>query len=126
MTFLNCPDCGTSLPYLGKPHACSTKSSRGVAEGLVAPQTAAMGHSVPRSRETNSRAGRNAVERKPPITSGAILDGEAIGRTAGSNPATGAKRGRPRVDDPTPTKPWIALGLTERTYYRRQKAKRDE
>lgn len=36
------------------------------------------------------------------------------------------KRGRPRIDVPPMAKPWIALGLTERTYYRRQAEKREQ
>ena len=43
-------------------------------------------------RDTNSRVGRKAVERKSPLTITPVLDGDTmIGRTAGSNPATGAK-----------------------------------
>ncbi len=36
------------------------------------------------------------------------------------------KRGRPRVDAPEVEKPWVAAGLTERTWYRRQKEARGE
>lgn len=34
--------------------------------------------------------------------------------------STTSKRGRPRIGEQA-VKPWVALGLTERTYYRRQK-----
>ena len=54
-----------------------------------------------------------------PAISPTVHGGKAVGRTAGSNPATGAKRGRPRIGEQR-DKPWIAAGMSERTWYRRQ------
>lgn len=34
------------------------------------------------------------------------------------------KRGRPRIGDPPPAKPWLDLGMSERTWYRRQAEER--
>lgn len=38
-------------------------------------------------------------------------------------PALAPKRGRPRIGEPAAKQPWKALGMSERTWYRRQKEK---
>lgn len=55
-----------------------------------------------------------------PMISPTVHGGKAVGRTAGSNPATGAKikrgRGRPKIEG---LRPWESQGISKRTYYRR-------
>jgi hypothetical protein len=69
--------------------------------------------------------GRDPVPVAKPTTKGVMLRASAdVGRTAGSTPATGAKpkRGRPRLGEKRePHEPWKAMGISERTYWRRQK-----
>jgi hypothetical protein len=37
-----------------------------------------------------------------------------------------SKKGRPRIGEPRIGKPWIAAGMSERTWYRRQKESKSE
>jgi hypothetical protein len=54
MAFLECPDCGTRLPYLSKPHACSTK---GRTKDEPRAQTAPGDRSGPRRADRGPRPG---------------------------------------------------------------------
>jgi hypothetical protein len=45
-------------------------------------------------------------------------------KLASAKPASAPKKGRPRLGEVS-TKPWIELGMSERTYYRRQAEKRE-
>jgi hypothetical protein len=81
---------------------------------------------------SNGRNARSAPRPQP--SAGEMADGaiqnipvqdaeprvvEPAGRTAGSNPATGAKRGRgrPKIKG---KRPWELQGISRRTYYRRK------
>lgn len=74
-----------------------------------------------------------------PVTAEATHGSRGVGRTAGSNPATGAKRGlaeivaeglhieapkrgRPKKGEKR-EKPWEAIGISKASWYRRQKEK---
>lgn len=58
-----------------------------------------------------------------PATAPAVHGGQSTGRTAGSNPATGAKRsrGRPKKEG---LRPWETEGISRAQYYRNQAEKR--
>lgn len=109
------------------------KSSRGAAGSLVAPQTTAVGHSVPVPREANPVAkatkGKTAKSDDVP-KSDRVVSRLGAGRTAQDSPQSetaGAvairKPGRPKIEGP---RPWQVKGISKSTYYRslkEQKAK---
>ena len=88
------------------------------------------------------REARFALEAKAVPKAGKVFDmhrgqvaGKLVGPPAGQNPQARADEGRPRAKVGRPrignrdktlaaTKPWEALGMSERTWYRRQREKR--
>ena len=92
-----CTICGANMDLVGRSHRCIPKKA--------IPVLAA-----------------KPLNPKPPRSPAAAKEG---GRTVGSIPATGAKRGRgrPRVEG---KRPWETEGLSRRTWYRRKAEQKAE
>jgi len=108
MALIECPRCGTKLLHLGKVHSCkgAANSSGGGASALGA-------------------IGKRITEQLPcrdeARAEGKNLAPSGVTATLAVPPETKSKRGRPRIGEPKPEQPWIAAGMSERTWYRRQK-----
>ena len=103
-----CPACGANLDLVGRTHRCVPKSDGGV-EGHAATMPV-----TPAERPVSD----NGAEASVPLCR------PQAGIKPG--PSDTPKRGRPRLGEKRQRhEPWKALGLTERTYYRRLKAERE-
>jgi len=116
-----CPICGIDRNMVGYSHRCIPKPDpiEDVArERDAAPSKGLRIKSVSKSRSAE------AIGDGVALTSMAHPDGliDKMADAIKSGKLT-LKRGRPRIGEPKPPKhePWKALGLSERTYYRRQK-----
>lgn len=90
-----CLQCGANIALVGRSHRCIPK----VTVQLPAPR---------KGLEITVKAGAEGLTVLPPTTETVKL-----------------RRGRPRIGEPhTKHEPWKALGMSERTYYRRQAEKR--
>lgn len=146
MAFIECPDCGAKLIRFGQPHECKRKgkSSGGGGESRRPTNQGNESRSgdvwdVAQSGRAPTR-GVEVVGSNPtvPRQSGSHRKVEKVKRGVEPTPivpiagvASGPseiKRGRPRIGEPriTTTKPWIAMGMSERTYYRRQAEKKQK
>ena len=127
MAFEKCSCCGEMVASL-KRHFCMGKSSGRSDEAKAREVKADVGGSAPRSPQKRNQAGVGSER-----TSSGDSDGDrpkaikpSVGLASGvmQNTATcpseiKSKRGRPRIGEQR-TKPWEALNMSERTYYRRQ------
>lgn len=102
------------------------KAPSGKAVSAPAPMTDPSRNSVRAStkNETDNRSAGRKPDKSPSRTAapGDVRPrGLSVTNLIETVPAavTNSKRGRPRIGEDA-TKPWIALGLTERTYYRRR------
>ena len=75
----------------------------------------------PKKRERGDKGRQTVAGRHAATDKSSASDGET-GAYRASGRASNSKKGRPRIGE-KPDKPWITAGMSERTYYRRQKEK---
>ena len=116
---LNCPDCGERVQNL-MAHVC--KSNKGKQDATDTNRSA----NQVRDNDPKRRDARLPVQRTDPAKSlPKVGAGAKLSGSSGQEPiiaASSVKRGRPRIGE-TRDKPWIAAGMSERTWYRRKKEK---
>ena len=106
---LQCPDCREMLHSFAG-HVCRKKGSGGlVAEGATSDLARVGKTERPLAKHQPSKAIPKDKPTEP---------WERLGSHRVAEPKR--KRGRPRIGE-EPDQPWVKLGMSERTWYRRQK-----
>ncbi len=92
------------------------------ADALNEAEAVAIAHEAP----IYNRVQPNSASKRPKSSDGSAVPGKPAkqplmaSRLAPPGPSDSIKRGRPRIGE-TRDKPWIAAGMSERTWYRRRK-----
>jgi hypothetical protein len=134
---LNCPDCGERVQNL-MAHVC--KSNKGKQDATDTNRSAnQIRDNDPKRRDARlpvqrtdpakplSKVGASAKlsgssGQEPIIAARSVERGKSFDGGVEFHRHAKAKRGRPRIGE-TRDKPWIAAGMSERTWYRRKKEK---
>ena len=126
------PDCGALYSLVGLAHLCRGFKN-GEHEGP--PRIAVLAKTKIGGRK-HQRRGVGFVTRRTPVDKsvpadlgGAAVDASPRLEVRSPKSVTASKRGRPRIEEIEKTlkatKPWEKLGMSERTWYRRQTEKRN-
>lgn len=108
-----CPKCNANLVMVGRSHRCVPMPEW--AGGVVKKGLTIKPKSEPRPKPAGDGAALMSIAHPPGLI-------EKITTAIRSG-----KLGRPRIGEkPAKPKPWEALGMSERTYYRRQAEKREK